>query len=132
MPASHNPNNRRPPTWPWSDFSKNIGGDSAAYDNRPYRIDAIVDTRLRHLPSRRHKTRQYRVRWNGWGPNWDSWIAAQGLKGCAALDEWDRFQAMPREEPDIPPDNPWIKYHACGPNEPHILRPEYDWTFDAR
>ncbi|KAF6753107.1 hypothetical protein DFP72DRAFT_849474 [Ephemerocybe angulata] len=132
MTPLYNSLNRRPPTWPWSDFSKNNRGDSASYDGRQYKIDALVDVRLRRLPRRKHRTREYRVRWDGWEPFWDSWLPAQALRHCAALDDWQRYQAMRREEPDVPPNFPWIKYRAFGPHDPHILKPEFDWTFDSR
>ena len=45
-------------------------------------IDKIVDERVRH------KQIQYRVRWQGEGPEGDKWLPATELEDCKALDVW--------------------------------------------
>ena len=45
-------------------------------------IDKIVDER------RRNKKTQYRVRWQGEGPEGDKWLPASELEDCEALDTW--------------------------------------------
>jgi len=46
-------------------------------------IERIVDER------RRGGKRYYRVRWLGWGHQDDSWLPAEELSRCEALDEWE-------------------------------------------
>jgi hypothetical protein len=45
-------------------------------------IEKIVDER------RRQKQTQYRIRWQGEGPEGDKWLPASELENCAALDAW--------------------------------------------
>jgi hypothetical protein len=49
-----------------------------------YFIEAIIDSR------RRGKGWQFLVRWTGYGPEHDRWLAARSLDECEALDEWYR------------------------------------------
>ena len=48
-----------------------------------YFIDKIVDER------KRRKKTQYRVRWQGEGPEGDEWIAEEEISDCEALDIWN-------------------------------------------
>ena len=45
-------------------------------------IEKIVDERTKH------KQTQYRVRWQGEGPEGDKWLPASELEDCEALDTW--------------------------------------------
>ena len=45
-------------------------------------IDKIINER------RRNKKTQYRVRWQGEGPEGDKWLPASELEDCEALDAW--------------------------------------------
>ena len=54
-------------------------------------IEKIVDER------RRHNKTQYKVRWQGEGPEGDIWLPASELEDCEALDAWqDRRPKLPR------------------------------------
>ena len=47
-----------------------------------YHVEKIIDSR------RRGKGWQYLVRWTGYGPEHDRWLAGSALDECAALDAW--------------------------------------------
>jgi len=47
-----------------------------------YHVEEIIDSR------RRGKGWQYLVRWTGYGPEHDRWLAGSTLDECAALDTW--------------------------------------------
>jgi hypothetical protein len=47
-----------------------------------YHVQEIIDSR------RRGKGWQYLVRWTGYGPEHDCWIAGSTLEDCTALDTW--------------------------------------------
>ena len=51
-------------------------------------IDKIVDQR------RRGRGLQYRVRWQGEGPEGDKWFPARELEDCEALDKWQNHQGV--------------------------------------
>jgi hypothetical protein len=54
-------------------------------------FNKIVDER------RRHNKIQYKVRWQGEGPEGDIWLPASELEDCAALDDWQaRRPKLPR------------------------------------
>jgi hypothetical protein len=53
-------------------------------------IDKIVDER------RRAKQTQYRVRWQGEGPEGDKWLPANEVEDCEALDVWLARKNNPR------------------------------------
>ena len=54
-------------------------------------IEKIVDER------RRHNKTQYKVRWQGEGPEGDIWLPASELEDCEALDAWqNRRPRLPR------------------------------------
>jgi hypothetical protein len=50
-------------------------------------IDKIVDER------KRRKKTQYRVRWQGEGPEGDKWLPAEELTDCEAIDIWNSHKA---------------------------------------
>lgn len=62
-----------------------------------YFIDKILDERPRG------RGRQYLVRWLGYGPEWDSWVAGQELASTAALDAWQSRSVSPSPPPDLYP-----------------------------
>jgi len=47
-----------------------------------FQVEEIVDSR------RRGKGWQYLVRWSGYGPEHDRWLAGSAINDCAALDLW--------------------------------------------
>ena len=49
-------------------------------------IDKIVDKR------RRNKQTQYRIRWQGEGPEGNKWLPANELEECKALDVWQKHR----------------------------------------
>jgi hypothetical protein len=56
-----------------------------------YFIEKIVDER------RKHNKIQYKVRWQGEGPEGDIWLPASELEDCEALDAWqNRRPRLPR------------------------------------
>jgi Chromo (CHRromatin Organisation MOdifier) domain len=54
-----------------------------------YEVDKIVDEGFSDRNDGRGKrVLHYRVRWKGWSPQSDTWLAAQDADGLEALDRW--------------------------------------------
>jgi hypothetical protein len=80
------------PTWPEPTKSPSIspridepdepGSVVNTEEEIEWTVDSIVDER------RKGRVHQYLVRWEGCGPEEDSWLPRQELEGCSALDEW--------------------------------------------
>lgn len=54
-----------------------------------WQIDEIIDQR------RRGRGYQYLVRWTGYGPEEDCWLARKDVEKCAALDRWLILHPLP-------------------------------------
>jgi hypothetical protein len=72
--------------------------ESDADEEQEYKIDKIVDRKLS-----RGGVPTYRVRWEGYGAEEDTWESEETVGDCAALDDYERDhpQPAPRRSPRL-------------------------------
>ena len=78
-----------------TDHNKSKDSHNGEQQDQIYKVEKVVGKRVRKYGKSKPRT-EYQIKWIGWGPEWNQWVAKSDCAGAAELiKEFETMQTAP-------------------------------------